>query len=133
MKKSRHAAFSLIELIVVLAIMAVLLVVLVPRFTGYIDQARQTAAKSDAAAVLQAAELYVADKEVSGLTPAATVTQADDTLAPYLKNLDANATYSLTISADPKGGYAVSGTYSKGNYTVSIPDLTVSKSDEPPQ
>ena len=125
MKSTRRAAFTLIELIVVLAIIAVLLVVLVPRFSGYIDSARETAAKSDAAALLQAAELYVADKEVSETT----ITQTDDTLAPYLKNLSNNASYTLTVSADPAGGYAVTGTYTKGNITVAIPEMTVSKTD----
>lgn len=129
MKSTRRAAFTLIELIVVLAIIAVLLVVLVPRFSGYIDSARETAAKSDAAALLQAAELYVADKEVSGLAPETTITQTDDTLVPYLKNLSNNASYTLTVSADPAGGYAVTGTYTKGNITVAIPEMTVSKTD----
>lgn len=125
MKSSRRAAFTLIELIVVLAIIAVLLVVLVPRFTGYIDSARETAAKSDAATLLQAAELYVADKEVAGLTPATSITQTDDTLSPYLKNLSDDATYTLTISADPQGGYTITGSYTKGNITVTIPDMTI--------
>lgn len=129
MKSTRRAAFTLIELIVVLAIIAVLLVVLVPRFSGYIDSARETAAKSDAAALLQAAELYVADKEVSGLAPASSITQADDTLAPYLKNLSGDAGYSLTISTDSAGGYAITGTYTKGNITVTIPEMTVTKTD----
>lgn len=130
MKSTRRAAFTLIELIVVLAIIAVLLVVLVPRFGGYIDSARETAAKSDAAALLQAAELYVADKEVSGLAPASSITQADDTLTPYLKNLSGDAGYSLTISANPAGGYAITGTYKKGNLTVTIPEMTVTKTDD---
>lgn len=128
MQSSRRTAFSLIELIVVLAIIAILLVILVPRFTGYIDNARETAAKSDAAALLQAAELYVADKEVSGLTPVSSITQADSTLRPYLKNLDSDVTYTLTISADPQGGYAIAGTYHKGNIAVSIPEMTLTRS-----
>ena len=127
MKSSRRAAFTLIELIVVLAIIAVLLVVLVPRFTGYIDSARETAAKSDAAALLQAAELYVADKEVAGTAPASSISEANDTLAPYLKNLSDDASYKLTISTDSQGGYTVTGTYTKGNITVTIPEMTVTR------
>lgn len=130
MKASRRAAFTLIELMVVLAIIAVLLVVLVPRFSGYLNDARETAAKSDAAALLQATELYVTDKEVSGLTPQASITQSDDTLAPYLKNLSSDASYTLTISPDPAGGYAISGTYTKGNLTVTIPEMTVTKAND---
>ena len=83
--------------------------------------------RREVAALLQAAELYVADKEVAGTAPASSISEANDTLAPYLKNLSDDASYKLTISADSQGGYTVTGTYTKGNITVTIPEMTVTR------
>ena len=62
MNNRKHRGFTLVELIVVLAILAILLVVLVPKFTHYIDDARATAVRNDASALLQATELYIVDQ-----------------------------------------------------------------------
>ena len=125
MNNRKQRGFTLVELIVVLAILAILLVVLVPKFTHYIDDARATATRNDASALLQAAELYVIDQERNSAIPQATITQADDTLKSYLKNTNASATYQINIVPDAANGYNISGHYSSGKFTVSLPALTL--------
>lgn len=50
--------FSLIEIMIAVAIMAILAAVLVPQFTSYIRESRESATKSTLAAVKQAITLY---------------------------------------------------------------------------
>lgn len=128
-RKRQHKAFTLVELIVVLAIVAVLLVLVVPKVTGYITDARQTAAKNNGAAVLSAAELCVADSEKNGTKADGTYTKdGDKTLASYLSNLDADDTYEVKITYNSSTkDYSISGTYSDGTYTVSLPSLDISE------
>lgn len=54
--KKNRKGFSLVELIVVLVIMAILAAALVPTLIGYINQTRQSNAKNEAAACVQAAQ-----------------------------------------------------------------------------
>jgi len=58
-KKKNKKGFSLVELIVVLVIMAILVAALVPSLIGYIRQARQSTAKDEAAAIVQATQTIV--------------------------------------------------------------------------
>lgn len=130
MKRRPRAGFTLVELIVVLAILAVLLVVIMPRLTGYISDARETAAQNNAAAVLDAAELYIVDRERDGLDIAASLDQDD--LSGYLEHLDAEDTVSLSLTYQAASNdYAISGTYSDGTYTVAIPAMTVTRIETP--
>lgn len=55
-KNKNKKGFSLVELIVVLVIMAILAAALVPTLIGYIQQTRQSNAKNEAAACVQAAQ-----------------------------------------------------------------------------
>ncbi len=55
-QKKNKKGFSLVELIVVLVIMAILAAALVPTLIGYINQTRQSNAKNEAAACVQAAQ-----------------------------------------------------------------------------
>ena len=57
--KNNKSGFSLVELIVVLVIMAILVAALVPSLIGYINQARQSTAKDEASAIVQAAQTIV--------------------------------------------------------------------------
>lgn len=128
MKRKKRAGFTLVELIVVLAILAVLLVVIVPRVTGYITDARETAAQNNAAAVLDAAELYIVDQERDGLDVAASLDEDD--LAGYLDNLDDSDTVALSLAYNAaENSYDISGTYSDGTYSVAIPAMTVTRND----
>ena len=54
--KKNKKGFSLVELIVVLVIMAILAAALVPTLIGYINQTRQSNAKNEASACVQAAQ-----------------------------------------------------------------------------
>jgi general secretion pathway protein G len=57
----RSRGFTLIELMVVLVIMGVLAALIVPNILGRTDEARETAAKTDIATVMQALKLYKLD------------------------------------------------------------------------
>ena len=46
-RRRRHAAFTLIELLLVLVILGVLALVVVPKFAGRSEEARKTAAQTD--------------------------------------------------------------------------------------
>lgn len=60
----RLRGFTLIELMVVLVIMGVLAALIVPNVIGRTDEARQTAARTDIATVMQALKLYKLDNGV---------------------------------------------------------------------
>ncbi len=129
MNKHQRTGFTLVELIVVLAILAVLLVVIVPRVSGYVTSARETAAQNNAAAILRAAELYIVDQERDGQTPAATLSSGGD-LDRYIENLNDEDSYQLTLTYNTTTSqYDISGTYTNGSCTVSIPAMTVSKNE----
>lgn len=130
MKKRQRSAFTLVELIVVLAILAVLLVAIVPRVSGYVSSARETAAQNNASAIMRAAELYIVEQERDGLTPQTTLTNGGD-LDPYIENLNDGDTYSLTLTHNATTSqYDITGTYTSGKYTVAIPSMTVTASDD---
>lgn len=57
--RKNKKGFSLVELIVVLVIMAILAAALVPTLIGYINQTRQSNAKNEAAACVQATQTIV--------------------------------------------------------------------------
>lgn len=59
--RRRRQAFSLIELLLVLVILAVLAAVIVPKFSGRSQQARETAAKADIAALELALDVFETD------------------------------------------------------------------------
>lgn len=125
MKNRQRSAFTLVELIVVLAILAVLLIAIVPRVSGYISSARETAAQNNASAILRAAELYIVEQERDGLTPQSPLTNGS-ALDPYIENLNDEDTYTLTLTYNATTSqYDISGTYTSGKYTVSIPSMTV--------
>src|SRR5829696_9172757 len=60
-RSSRRGGFSLIELLLVLVILAILAAVVVPKFTGRSEDARQSAAKADIAAMELALDAFEID------------------------------------------------------------------------
>ena len=60
----RARGFTLIELMVVIVILGVLAAFIVPRIMDRPDQARQTAAQTDIATLMQALKLYKLDNRV---------------------------------------------------------------------
>lgn len=65
--------FTLIELIVVIAIIAILAAVLIPRFTGFTENANKKAVLSDARNILVALEAMAAEGEFPTVDQAAKV------------------------------------------------------------
>jgi len=59
--RNRNSGFTLIELLLVMVILVVLAAVVVPRFTGRSEQARQTAATTDIAAIESALDAFEVD------------------------------------------------------------------------
>ena len=59
--RRRARGFTLIELMVVLVIMGVLAALIVPNILGRTDEARETAARTDIATIMQALKLYKLD------------------------------------------------------------------------
>ena len=74
MKKMNNKGFSLVELIIVIAIMAVLVVVLAPQFLKYVERARVSTDKDNAAAIATALQVWAAAEGNPGTGDAATVT-----------------------------------------------------------
>lgn len=108
-KLHNKKGFTLIELIVVIAIIAILAAVLIPRFTGFTDDARQKAAMSDARNILVAVEAMRANGDTS-------VTVAE--ITSY-----AGVTFDGTFSDDPiaitaAGNYSF--TYTLNSHVATI-------------
>jgi len=61
MKRSRHAGFTLIEIMVVVAIIAILGAAVVPKIMNNPDKARIVRAKTDIGSYAQALEMYKLD------------------------------------------------------------------------
>lgn len=61
MKNTRHAGFTLIEIMVVVAIIAILGAAVVPKIMNNPDKARRVRAATDIGAIAQALEMYKLD------------------------------------------------------------------------
>lgn len=101
--------FTLIELLVVIAILGVLAAILVPVVGGFINNAKQSAADSDAHVAYTAATALIAAGTVSSTSSQSNAystssgTFNDTNLAPYLGPASNWKFSNLTIVTDSKG------------------------------
>ena len=63
MKKLNKKGFTIVELVIVMAVIAILAAVMIPTFSGVINDAKETAAKSDAKAIYTQLAAYAADTD----------------------------------------------------------------------
>ncbi|MCB6366268.1 prepilin-type N-terminal cleavage/methylation domain-containing protein [Intestinibacillus massiliensis] len=114
--------FTLVEVIVVLVILAILAALLVPKLTGWIDQAKVKSVTGEAHLVLSAAQAAASEKYASSNT-ASSVSKSE--ITPYL-NGDVNddgIPASITISDGKVSSFTYTGkngktvTYSGSNNT----------------
>lgn len=84
-KVKKKGGFTLVEIIVVLVILAILAALLVPRLTGWIDEAKNKAALTEGHLVLSA--LQAAESDLYAKGEGGTLSGADAT------KLEANATF----------------------------------------
>ena len=96
MKKSNKKGFTLVELIVVIAIMAILAAVLVPTVVNKINDAKESAAKSDLSTVANAIQ-----SEIIAIT-----TGTPDTNNKYVKEGTGDNVDKVAGVKTPKGAGA---------------------------
>ena len=130
-KRLNKKGFTLIELIVVIAIIAILAVILIPRFTGFTDNANQKAAMSDARNIALAANAIRMQQ-----TTAAPITVKDIRDYTGLSFNGTINTYAITetnntqtILAATADDFSYVYTASNGKiYTVTVTDFNVQPS-----
>ena len=126
-KRLNKKGFTLIELIVVIAIIAILAVILIPRFTGFTDNANQKAAMSDARNIALAANAIRMQQ-----TTAANITTGDIVKYTGLtftgtvggKTFTAGGTDVVVAATADDFTYVYTASNNK-TYTVSIIDFNV--------
>ena len=92
--------FTLVELLVVIAILAILVAVVVPNFTGLITRGKTEAQSAELKTIQTVVDAYLADKRISALSSADTVTPANyatGTFKDYFR-ASPNCNYAITTA-----------------------------------
>lgn len=113
--------FTLVEVIVVLVILAILAALLVPKLTGWIDQAKEKSVAGEAHLVLSAAQAYASEQYASGKTE---TTFGKTQVENYLTGDATGDIGSGTIEGSKVTGFTytkdkVTVTYDGSNFTTS--------------
>jgi len=112
MNQKRIKGFTLIELLAVIVILAIIALIAVPVIMNIINQANKSAFKNTAYGVIQAGELYFAEKQLepNGMSGDVTIDLPDTTKQLVLKGEVPKGT--ITITEDGK----ISITVTNGRY-----------------
>ena len=107
MRKTTEKGFTLIELLAVIVILAIIALIAVPVIMNIINKASKSAFKDTAYGVIQAGELYFAEKQLepNGMLEDVTINLPDTTKTLVLKGDVPNGT--ITITKEGKVSIAV--------------------------
>lgn len=140
MKKTNNKGFSLVELIIVIAIMAILVGVLAPQYLKYVEKTRVSADMDQLDSVYTACTTAAADPDltdVPGYNQSDTLASGSsgtwtaevcDTIGSTDGKLKWKSKRSSSASGTTAAGLKAPtwSTDSKGNFTLTIGDLSVS-------
>ena len=100
--KQKQKGFTLVELIVVIAIIGILAAILLPKYFGFTDKARISAAVSDAKSIRSIAETYYAQNNVWPLvTSVGTTPLGKAGSAAFVKNGTATSILKVVVTVPP--------------------------------
>jgi prepilin-type N-terminal cleavage/methylation domain-containing protein len=121
-RASDEGGFTLIELVIVLVVVSVLAAIIVVAVDDLATSSAQASCASDVSTVDHAVEAYDAQVGAAPATITSLLNQTGgvdgDTVGPWLHNLPDNGHhYSVTLTADHKGGIVVNYSYSGGSFT----------------
>ena len=124
MKKrlKNEKGLTLIELLAVIVILAIIAAIAIPAIGNIIDNSRNKALKSDAANIINAAQMYYADGADGIFTIS---TDGTGSGSSYVQLGDTTVTTEITVTEDG----AISGALSKGGKTLTLTAATLSEID----
>jgi len=98
--------FTLVELLAVIVILGIIAAIAIPSIGHIISKTNDKATVSEAVQIIDAAKMYVASE---GITSDATITKTE--LDPYVDNIKATTTYSVSVVFDDNGhpSYTITG------------------------
>jgi type IV pilus assembly protein PilA len=112
MKKMNKKGFTIVELVIVIAVIAILAAVLIPTFSGIIEKAKQSNARTYAVSIYhETLALDLADGVLDGQEGSSAITSVEGNTVAY--SIDGSGTISFEMTKD---GYKV--TYDGSAWTV---------------
>jgi len=96
--KNKNKGFTLVELIVVIAIIGILAAIMMPKFFGFTDDARKSAALSEAKSIRTLCESYYGQY---GVWPTITAGGSSGTPPTYTSTLTLSAPSASTTTSSP--------------------------------